>query len=184
MKKVLLIGLILAICILAMPQGVLAATATPVVNANIAHTLVFTAPSPSLWTLGRGATATDNLLSSGPGAIPIGVDTANKWELKAIDANAGGIEGHQAHMIPTSGFVPTYALPLENALEVQTGGWGGTPTFTALPESGNAPVIIRSAQPSGVVSFTEDLKQTVGISDYVLTAGTYQMTITFTLNEL
>jgi hypothetical protein len=187
MKKLLLIGLILAICILAMPQGVLAATATPVVNANIAHTLVFTAPSPTQWILGRGAAATINLLSdtaNGADPIPIGVDSANKWDLKAIDANAGGIEGHQAHMIPTSGFVPTYALPLENALEVQTGGWGGTPTFTALPESGNAPVIIRSAQPSGVVSFTEDLKQTVALADYVLTTGTYQMTITFTLNEL
>ena len=184
MKKLLLIGVILAILILAMPQGVLAATQAPVVNANIAHTLVFTAPSPSLWTLGRGATATDNLLSSGPGAIPIGVDTANKWELKAIDANAGGTAGHQAHMIPTSGFTPTYAVPLENALQVQTGGWGGTATFTALPESGTTPVTIKAAQLSGVYSFTEDLKQTVGISDYVLTAGTYQMTITFTLNEL
>ena len=188
MKKLLLIGLILAIFILAMPQGVLALDKSPEVNANIQHGLVFTAPSPpGTWILGRTAVATVNLLSdasNGADPIQIDVDSANKWELKAIDQNNGGTAGYQAHMIPTADKVPTYAVPLVNALEVQTGGWGGTPTFTALPESGNTPVTIKSAQTSGVYSFTEDLKQTVGISDYVLTAGTYQMTITFTLNEL
>jgi len=179
MKKLLLLGLILAICVLAMPQGVLAATQSPVVNANIAHTLTFTATSPGTWTMGRtGGVATDNLLSTGStGPIPITVDSANKWEITAIDAKTGT---NQGHMVPTgSPFAPTWATALVNPLQVQT----GTTTFTALPETGTTAVSIKSGTSGYYPSLTEDLKQTVALSDYVLTSGTYQMTITLTLTE-
>jgi hypothetical protein len=187
MKKLLLLGLILAILILAMPQGVSAATApaNPVVNANIAHTLVFTAPSPAAWVLDRGTVATDNYLSStGSGTAPIvmTVDSANGWGVTAVDAN---ILTGAGHMVPVTPFTPAEAGPLVNALQVMTAGpVGPTGTYTALPTASPfTPVTIRTGV-SGVTTWNEDLKQTVALTDYSLTTGgPYRMTITFTCTE-
>ena len=185
MKKLLLIGLILAICILAMPQGVSAATASPIVNANIVHTLVFTAPSPAAWVLDRGTGATDNYLSStGSGTAPIAmsVDSANGWGVTAVDANTGANAGH---MVPVSPFTPTAAGPLVNVLQVLTvGPVGPTGTYTALPTASPfTPVSIKTGT-SGVTTWNEDLKQTVALADYALTTGgPYRMTITLTCTE-
>jgi hypothetical protein len=182
MKKLLLIGLILAILILAMPQGVSAATVpqAPIVNANIVHTLGFTAPSPATWVLDRGTSATDNYLSGSSAGDPIvmTVDSATTWGVTAIDSNTGGTAGSQAHMKPTAGFAPATALPLVNALQVQT----GASAYTALPETGTTPVTIQTGS-QGVTTWNEDLKQTVALTDITLTTGTYQMTITFTCTE-
>ena len=56
MKRVLLLGIILAIFILAMPQGVLALDKTAIVNAEfVGVTLDFQVTNPvATWTLNRG----------------------------------------------------------------------------------------------------------------------------------
>ena len=84
MKKVLLIGLILAICILAFPQGVLAATSGDTANvvANIEDKCEVTSTfnTPALgWNLARNA---PNDLSD---AITVTVDSSSPWGLVASD---------------------------------------------------------------------------------------------------
>ncbi len=186
MRKILLLGFILAILLLAFPQGVLADVQSPVVNANIVHTLVFTAPSPAAWVLDRGTAATDNYLSSaGSGTAPIAmsVDSANGWGVTAVDANTGTGAGH---LVPVSPFTPVAAGPLAAALQVMTAGpVGPTGTYTPLPTASPfTPVPIRTGI-SGVTTWSEDLKQSVALSDYALTSGgPYRMTITFTCTEV
>jgi len=183
MKKLLLIGFVLAICLLAFPQGVLADKAeSPVVDANIEHALVFTAPSPAEWTLTRGSVATDNYLSDTGSADPIfiTVSTAQNWELTAEDVSVLGTKGK---MVPTAGWKPDAAGPLTNALYIETHDPavpGATGTYSDL----TAVRTIRSGKSPGYYTWNEDLKQTVALGDYALTTGKYEITIKFFLNEL
>lgn len=52
MRKLLLIGLVIAVCMLAFPQGVMAASVPITVNANLGNYIEFTAAGPSVdWEL-------------------------------------------------------------------------------------------------------------------------------------
>ena len=105
MKRVLLLGFILAICVLAVPQGVSAATlGTPssaVVNAEVADhaaiTVVFVPPTtPGYWLLDR---QWDNELSNG---IHMNVDCSQPWAVTVVtDANT--VPGTQGYMLSTVG---------------------------------------------------------------------------------
>jgi hypothetical protein len=93
MKKLLLIGLILAILILAMPQGVSAldTPTTAVVNAGITPVASISAAFIGPWTLGRG----ENTLPATTG-ITVTVDANSPWSTKAEDLSTptNHVKGH------------------------------------------------------------------------------------------
>jgi len=83
MKRVLLLGMILAICILAMPQGVLASSqgSNVTVNANIQNVLEFAALGPSnQLVLIRGQ---DNVF---PNAVNFTVNSSANWTITVAEA--------------------------------------------------------------------------------------------------
>ena len=121
MKKVLLIGLILAICILAFPQGVMAATSGDTANvvANIEDkcevTSTFNAPALG-WNLERNA---PNDLSN---AITVTVDSSSPWGLVAshtpvVPANKGFmVSSDGATRMKTAFVFAGTGLAVDNAL--------------------------------------------------------------------
>jgi len=89
MKKLLLIGLILAICVLAMPQGVMAdikgdtATINAKVNqAELRFDVTSTAPT---WELNRGAN-----IQTDANRTKVEVDSSTTWTVAAIGTTGGG----------------------------------------------------------------------------------------------
>jgi hypothetical protein len=108
MKKLLLLGLILAICILAMPQGVLADTAT--VNANVVQFTDFTASGDvSGWNLYYGNPGPVNTQTDG---LTLNVIANNPWHVTVLGTNGG-------KMMPfgSGGYTGT---ALTNALNIDT----------------------------------------------------------------
>ena len=110
MKKLLLIGLILAICILAFPQGVLAADSIAEVNANIQETLSFTATGPSgEWALTPVATTTTATNAEG---ITFDVTSNALWNV-----NVKSTTPANGKMVPF--MVESGATPLDKVLKIE-----------------------------------------------------------------
>jgi hypothetical protein len=170
MKRVLLIGIILAILILAMPQGVLAIdTRTADVSASIATYLeLFTVPAPAAWTLTSG-TATvgyDNIYSASHGGtkpLAITIETNKGWTVTASEVtNPTATKGHMVSL--------THSLtdPMQIQQEVLT-NYGALTGSVLIADGTNAEI--------GVIPFTRDLAQKVYSTD---TPDDYKITITFT----
>jgi len=106
MRKVLLIGFILAILLLAFPQGVMADDA--IVNANVAAIPYSFSASyeGGMWSLTTGMTNVDT--------IPIVVTiTGNQyWDISAVDADASkpGTPGHMYEWNAASGYTGSEEL--------------------------------------------------------------------------
>jgi|WetSurMetagenome_2_1015567.scaffolds.fasta_scaffold185791_2 hypothetical protein len=167
MKKVLLLGLILAILLLAFPQGVMAATGTPQnvpVNANVVSAISCTASGPAQQALTRGS---NNELAT---AFTGTVISTNNWQLVATDQKTTPTT-EVGYMVPTTGFAPsTGPKALVAPFAIQTSGAAysplTSPVTVALGAAGSNP-------------YTKGMQQPVGNDDWMLTTGTYQITIVF-----
>jgi|WetSurMetagenome_2_1015567.scaffolds.fasta_scaffold865654_1 hypothetical protein len=160
MKKILLLGFILAILLFAFPQGVLAATDSKgaEVTASVADTCIvtasFTEPTGG-WILERNA---PNALSPG---IHVTVDSSSPWGLVASDEKTG----------LTKGFMTSGGSQLSTPFVFRTGGLA---TPQTLFPSGSP------AQP--VTGYDYDIGQPVTATDN--SALSYTITVTFTLTSL
>jgi len=172
MKKVLLILFVLAICVLAMPQGVMAATdiKPAVVNANVtAIALDFKVTNPTcgnpagVWQLQRGL----NTLSALTG-IKTEVNSSRAWQISAV----GLASDHTGSLMSQANH--------GNFLQA----------LTILQESTNSYVIlsgtpvVQTGPPGNLVQNLRytNLQQSVADLDKALTD--YQITITMTCLEL
>lgn len=158
MKKLLLIGLILAILILAMPQGVLAvpdSAPSATISAKVDDVLECHATGPGgTWSLTRG------IINDLPGTTDIQttVDSTVNWDQTAstttnglmIDSNTG-----------------------ENLIE---------PLYIGVMPSDMSPlsdnVLLRSGSPQAIATYYNDITQQVRTDDF--SGAAYQITITFT----
>jgi hypothetical protein len=111
MKKLLLIGLILAICILAMPQGVLADEKSATINANIVTQLTFTATGRATeWALSPTAYTTT---ASNADGITFVVNSNAAWGV-----NPKQLVGQTPYMTPVD-MTESGAAALGAKLEVE-----------------------------------------------------------------
>jgi hypothetical protein len=110
MKKVLLIGLVLVICILAFPQGVLAETSAATVNANIDTSLSFTATGRATeWALNPTG---DTTTASNADGITFAINSNAAWGVHP--KLAVGQDGIMKPNVPETG-----AANLQSLLQVQ-----------------------------------------------------------------
>jgi hypothetical protein len=171
MKRVLLLGIILAICILAMPQGVLAEdTRTATVDASIATYLeLFTVDNPAAWELTSGTQSSgyDNIYSATSDGsvkpISIMVETNKAWDVTASDVT---------HPVASTGHMVSGDFILRAPMQIQQ----EVLTNYASLES---PVLIADGDNTeiGVKTFERDLAQRVYSDD---TPASYSIVITFT----
>ena len=173
MKKLLLIVFVLAILLLAFPQGVMAAPVPDAVTVNAVYEnaqLTFTADTVASkfpWTLIRDDMSgyNSNLNS---GALTFTVDSRSPWTVTAEDTKTATL--HKGHMIEsgTSGShwlaqrfqirdtTNTYYLDGASAIQIQT----GNPTD---------------------VAFTKDIAQPLLAADHdYAVSGGYEIIVTFT----
>jgi hypothetical protein len=147
MKKVLLIGLILAILILAMPQGVSADTAT--VNAAVVESLSFSAAGSNVtsWNLYYFAPGPVN---TNTGGLNLAVSLNNPWHITLSGDNSGHLQPY------VSG---TYTgLPLFNPLHIVNGG-------DDQAVSGTTSTIFTSATATDGWTRHYDYQQTLVVTD-------------------
>jgi hypothetical protein len=167
MKRVLLIGIILAILILAMPQGVSAAS-TAVVTAQVKDYISFTAVGPvSNWPLyfavvpgvAESASAPDNYQI---GALALSVTSNTPWKIQ-VSGESGG------YLRPYAGSAYT-GTPLVNPLGIgKTAYQAVTGSLTTLQdETGTA---------TTTYTDTYNYKQTLAVTD--ITGPTYRTVLTF-----
>lgn len=116
MKKLLLIGLILVVCMLAFPQGVMAVNTanTATVDATVKTFAKIDATFNGPWELKRGANNLDN-------GITVTVDSNTPWTTKAEDLTNSG------YLTPTVGAALTAPLyikggALTSAVDLETAG--------------------------------------------------------------
>jgi hypothetical protein len=179
MKRVLLIGFILAILILAMPQGVLAGTTQPAtVTATINPYLDLTiGPNPTSWAMASGSTVTPvvNNFYTDKSAYPIAltVETNRNWEVRA-DNTVGTDKGFMKAAVTN--------VALRSAMDITTAD-GGDPTgsWTAL-SNGNILIASGLRPPTALVSFNRNLRQAVYSNDPP--ENPYSITITFTASNV
>jgi hypothetical protein len=149
MKKLLLIGLILAICILAMPQGVLAATddGFAVVSANINDYVSLIVTPPGNWPLAYDATTCGAACNELAPAIGFAVSSNDAWTVRSLDDTLQ--DGFMVGKASTN-------TPLANRLLI------GPDTSTAYVN-----LIINQDLQTGTMSgsFTKNLRQTLAITD-------------------
>jgi hypothetical protein len=128
MKKLLLLGLILAICILAFPEGVLADEA--IVNANVVEFTNFAATgNPALWDLyyapvtgvTQSASAPINTFTDGLSSVS--VISNNPWHITVTGENGGKLMPYSS-----GGYTGT---ALTNAIHIVNGSTDVTVSNTA-----------------------------------------------------
>jgi hypothetical protein len=170
MKKLLLIGLILAILLLAFPQGVMAAAPQDVVvNANYQQTdVVFTADPAAPWSWTLLADDADSNLY--PAALVFTVTSNADWTVSAEDTKT--VAQNKGHMIEAGTGGSHF---LKQLFEIQNPANNG---FLTLEGSG--PVLIQSGLAT-VTGFNKDIRQSVLTADrdYASSSG-YTITVTFT----
>jgi hypothetical protein len=165
MKKVLLIGFVLAILLLAFPQGVMAAAPVPViVSATYTSTTVFTAATNATafpWTLTVGP-------NSNPYALEFGLETLDKWTVTGEDTslNRGTIAHHDGCMTGSVAHLISY-------FEMDAGSGYSTFATPLVIKAGNANSIPHSQD------WKADIRQYVLNTDYASSNG-YEITLTFT----
>jgi hypothetical protein len=173
MKKVLLIGLILAICILAFPQGVMAAETG---NDNVIVTASFTGTALQFDAF-QDPGFTWALVESAAGIIPpngnlkvngmnFTVDSRADYTVTAVDSK-GTDRGHMTNGGSGAGY-----HFLANPFLIE-----GTSTMVNLEGTGTTPVTIQAGTPA-LTNFKKDIDQAVVQSDYA--APSYAITVTFT----
>ena len=184
MKKVLLIGFILVILLLAFPQGVMAAPITPpvvVVNAQLPmQTFVFEVnlnpaapPSGPTWPWILAANS-DNL---NPKAINLSVQSSRDWDINAWDNTPAVSPRLAGHMFANG-------HPLLKGFEMQMGGTGGTlGTLTEFSTDATPGQLILRGNPYiGTQTDHSDIRQTTQSADFGSTE--YKITLTFTCSEV
>jgi len=163
MKKVLLIGLILAILLLAFPQGVSAAVDSAEVAATMEPVSEVIATFAGGWNLERG---TANLFAN---AISVTVDSNSPWGLTAQDlkaANPGFMVGSDPAL-----------TPLKTGFKFHTYGAGVIKDSQTLYGAGQAGQVKNTATP-----YTYNVDQDVLFNDNSA-FDPYTITITFTLTS-
>ena len=174
MKRLLLLGIILAICIFAMPQGVLAATQQQATVTSTVQTyleLRMDNPASQPWTLTSGDEVkpfyNDFYAEQSPNAYPIklNVSSNNIWTVQANGTHLG-------HMYST--VVPH---PLINAMNITTNDVGQPVNWIQLSDSLQTIRQSRLLTERGKTTFSRNLEQDVFSSDPV--AADYSITITF-----
>jgi hypothetical protein len=128
MKKLLLIGLILVICVLAFPQGVLADSA--VIEASVVQSLSFSAAGSNVtsWNLYYFAPGPIN---TNTGGLNVAVSLNNPWHITL--AGSGTPAGH-LQPFGSGGYSGTslnQALHIKNGADDQVVGAGAT-IFTSV----------------------------------------------------
>jgi hypothetical protein len=167
MKKVLLIGLILAICILAFPQGVLAADDSATVNANIATSLDFTAAGPvGTWDLQPSG---DTTTASNADGITFFVNSNGAWGVHPKLTSSPPQTGIMAPAVPESG-----ASALGSMLQVERITDGN---FQYVSESTD--ILKGLATPPTGVTLYRALRQTTALTDHRLMTTHYTAEVTF-----
>jgi hypothetical protein len=168
MKKLLLIGLILAICILAFPQGVMAAQTAPVtVNAQFSDFLCLTASNPvNTWTLDFSQLNYVNTLSAANG-ITLNPDASRTWKITVYNATDRKF------------FSPT-ATPhlLTNVLKIAT-----TDANDAFTDIGTSvtPLMVASGN-QGTFAIKRGLQQSLNIVNDKA-ASDYRIVLTFDISN-
>jgi|WetSurMetagenome_2_1015567.scaffolds.fasta_scaffold664466_1 hypothetical protein len=149
MKKLLLLGLVLAILILAMPQGVSAANdqGTATVSAKIEDSITLAVTDPALWTLNFGVdecSGTANC-NQADGAISGTVNSNDDWTLTS-QADADGYMRSSTN------------VPLGNRLliQVETGEYG---------ELTSAHQLASGTGLTPYQTFSRNLRQVLAITD-------------------
>jgi hypothetical protein len=164
MKKLLLLGLILAICILAFPQGVLADTTAGVtVNANFANFLCLTASGPSTWTLDYSQLGYVNTIPAASG-IKLYPDANQAWKITVYSAAHGG-----------KFYSTTASDTLNNLLQIENSDAGGT--FVNVGTTATTAPLIAS-DTLGTFSKQRALQQVLDITHDVAEPD-YSITLTF-----
>ena len=170
MKKVLLILFVLAICVLAMPQGVLAATTQPATVSATLDTYIelFPIANPAAWAnmkSGNTVTPYENLYSATSAGnvkpLNLKIETNKAWTITAEDLRGVGNKGCM------TGTAHQLRAPME--IEKAVTPFGKLDTAQVIG-SGDATKI-------GIQTFTRDLNQKVYSDD---TPEAYTITITFT----
>jgi hypothetical protein len=178
MKKFLLIGLILVILLLAMPQGVMAATTqTATVSGSLATVLELrkTDMGTTGWALASGTPTVmvDNVFSAptpaGKGYLPINlqIETNGKWDVTASTTTSGKMTSANRG-----------GVALQDVIDITT----DDTNIAWSPLS--VPVSIKSSPSygTGITNIYRDLKQGVYSTDPV--ADDYSITITFTATNV
>jgi hypothetical protein len=174
MKRVLLIGFILAICILAMPQGVMATTVrTADVSATIQTYIELYAPTPpTVWALTAGdhTTGYNNIYSATSSGnvkpLQLTIETNKAWRVDAEAVN--GNTAVKAHMTG-----PAHSLRDHLYIEQATpGNFADLYNLNAIASGTNAQI--------GVQPFARDLSQRVYSDD---TPEAYAIVITLTASN-
>jgi len=165
MKKVLLIGFVLAILLLAFPQGVMAATTldstTAVVSAGVTdYADIIATFNSGGWTLNRS----ENPLANG---INLTVDCSQHWAVTAADADPSNTKGYMDNTNHNHSLATAFAIDtstVQNA--VLTGAdlafVGGNPQPATLSQY-------------DIAQFVTNLDDT---------AESYDITVAFTLSTL
>jgi hypothetical protein len=156
MKKLLLFGLILAILILAMPQGVLAFGTSATVNANIEGVMTCDANSNvNPWALVR------NNVNSVNDGISYNVTSTTDWTMTAADIT-NPLTGHMRDSTVSKNLINPFGI------EKETGGQASLETA----------VQVKSGTPITKTKFDANINQTVDYADY--SGNAYQIQIQFT----
>jgi len=183
MKKLLLIVLILAICILAFPQGVMAegspvprtvpvqATYAPVTLAFDAGNWAGTAPGITPWVLSVLTSPNEKV-----DALYFTVTSSRSWEITGYDNSPP--TGH------TDGKMQGDHYSLQSDFLIQQGGTGVMgPGFANIVGGSGSPKSILKGGPSNVAQwFYPDIRQPVLANDFGSLTG-YGITLYFTCTE-
>jgi hypothetical protein len=168
MKRVLLIGFILAICILAMPQGVLAIDRPVTVNAVYTTATTFTvtgAITSGVYDMGI-LTVSNNEKTD---ALLFTVNSLTDWTVTGLDTTVPTIK--RGYM---QGSYTDPAKSLQNSFEVTipAGGWWNFVSTT--------PLAINSGGPkSSDQTWLSSIRQIVTTTDYGSSSG-YHIQTTYT----
>jgi hypothetical protein len=167
MKKVLLIGLILVICVLAFPQGVMADLSSAAVNANIVQSLSFGATGPGgVWDLQAGpATTTTTTDAQG---IKFDVTSNGAWNVNVKSATN---TGHMKPLYDESG-----AQALNKVLQIQNLNNVGYQDVTSTVD-----ILAELKTPDTGMTYYKGLSQETIFSDArLMTSGNhYTITLEF-----
>jgi len=160
MKKLLLLGFVLAICILAMPQGVLAIDQPVTVNAVYYSATTFVVTNNvGTWTLAVDGSNTN------PAGLSFDIKTLDDWSVSASAGNGGYMTGSNGD------------LKSRFEMDLRT-----TPALGFQRLDLATPKVANSGGPSSVVQhWTSNLYQPVLFNDYGSASATgYAITLTFT----
>jgi hypothetical protein len=184
MKRVLLLGIILAIFILAMPQGVSASTLTPqnvIVNAGYAGadlkctpaTTIGTGSGQSVWTLTKALNPNQKT-----GALTFDIESTRAYTITAQDQKAPTNEGY---MTVSDGGTRVLA----NTFDMQMGGvnnvMGSRANIIRTGTPPSSPKLVVGGPPVKTI-LSSDVWQPIADSDWSSTSP-YSITVVFTCSS-